>query len=572
MTAEPDPAPRRYAALVVHGMGQQKSLDTESGFAARLHQCIGLERVEAAVVQEGGDRLGVLTCVGHGAEVSVFEAYWAPETEGLAGMWEVIWFLLLTAWNGLQGIGSRFSRTVFGQDYQYQPRHATMELILLLLCYVTSLLGVCLGGALVGLGTLVEALFRVRIGVFCVPGLTVVAFWGWPLPVYVVGAHGLAWLVLWLTKRIGASGPRVLTPLSAIAAGMALWSAPAALDVGLWRVTEVECPSGASPIEWTWFGALLLLPLIPIFVAFGTGAFKTLAYGWLGQAALPGGKAQGEIDSAARADVRLLWLTTFGTLVVTGIASYQFGPAVLGQPGPVSRALPWWHLLPVASLWLLLLLGYAFLRYFLVQFVGDVMIYVFSFRSDRFDAVRKQIRDRVANILASIAMSDRARDGVAVVAHSLGSVVAFDALNAVLKGSSERCRPGADRLGERLRLLLTFGSPLDKIAYFFDREAVRRATAEAVLLRNRLVSADRPLLSSKAARQFSWVNLYSPLDLVSGRLDYYDPPRDQPVTGYRPVENIRDPQVVTPLMAHVEFEERKTLYRLVWERLSGSPG
>ena len=97
---------------------------------------------------------------------------------------------------------------------------------------------------------------------------------------------------------------------------------------------------------------------------------------------------------------------------------------------------------------------------------------------------------------------------------SLGSVVAYDVLNRLL--IDHRLNPdGVPEIAGRTRLFLTFGCPLDKTAFAF---AAQGAGTEA---REALVASFQPLITDEDARP-RWVNIYSPWDIISGSLDYYD--------------------------------------------------
>ena len=98
---------------------------------------------------------------------------------------------------------------------------------------------------------------------------------------------------------------------------------------------------------------------------------------------------------------------------------------------------------------------------------GDVTAYVSAYRLDRFTELRNRIKEVARKTAAAIYEATRdekskvwAYESVAVVAHSLGSVIAYDALNALLVEDTV----SAERrdVAMRTRLLLTFGSPLEK--------------------------------------------------------------------------------------------------------------
>ena len=111
-----------------------------------------------------------------------------------------------------------------------------------------------------------------------------------------------------------------------------------------------------------------------------------------------------------------------------------------------------------------------------------------------------------------------------------------------------------DILG-RTNLLLTFGSPLDKTSFVFALHG-RQATET----REALVVAVQPLIQDYRYRPFPWVNVWSPNDMISGRLDYFDadPPDPQ-----RRVMNVPDSEATIPLVAHTEYWKN----HLVWEKL-----
>lgn len=68
---------------------------------------------------------------------------------------------------------------------------------------------------------------------------------------------------------------------------------------------------------------------------------------------------------------------------------------------------------------------------------------------------------------------------------------------------------------------------------------------------------------------FSWVNIWSRMDIISGSLEYYeDPPTKVPqIPPERRVHNFHDPQAWVPFAAHVQYWHgkllRQQLYRYV---------
>lgn len=63
-----------------------------------------------------------------------------------------------------------------------------------------------------------------------------------------------------------------------------------------------------------------------------------------------------------------------------------------------------------------------------------------------------------------------------------------------------------------------------------------------------------------------WVNIWSPADIVSGSLDFYDDPAK---SGGREVVNLVDPAASTPLLAHIEYWRNRLLFEQLYEALMG---
>jgi len=113
----------------------------------------------------------------------------------------------------------------------------------------------------------------------------------------------------------------------------------------------------------------------------------------------------------------------------------------------------------------------------LVNYFGDVQIYCSHDENSRFFVLRQSILRTVEATLASILRktTDGKVDGkpfydrVIVVAHSLGSTIAMDALmnlhNLVKEGGFTQDQ------WRRIRAFVTLGSALEKTKYFFDAQA-----------------------------------------------------------------------------------------------------
>ena len=147
---------------------------------------------------------------------------------------------------------------------------------------------------------------------------------------------------------------------------------------------------------------------------------------------------------------------------------------------------------------------------------------------------------------------ERAYEQVLVAGHSLGSVIAYDSLNELMN----RCQASAIRdqaiyatadqivknqperggihRGDLARItgLVTFGSPLDKVHYFFrenvpDNESIRTQIISLLhSFRTRPSNNDYGIyrLQPYVANQLNnvkWLNAWSKQDPVSGMLHFY---------------------------------------------------
>jgi hypothetical protein len=241
---------------------------------------------------------------------------------------------------------------------------------------------------------------------------------------------------------------------------------------------------------------------------------------------------------------------------------------------------------PMSHIWRLFLAGVAFVaefvalrmfaERFLVQFVGDVAAYISPFKVSTFEELRHEIQDRARTVAKFIYESRSAGSTkllyhrVFFVGHSLGSVIAYDAFNdainrdAIPNGWTPGSAQNAYEVVNRTRLLLTFGSPLDKTAFIFRTQ---RTNAE-VDLREALATMMQPLIVDYANRRGRWINLWAPSDWISGRLTYYDSPNRPPDAD---VCNLRNKGAVRPWYAHTRYWTDPLFSGVLYSALTGKP-
>jgi hypothetical protein len=201
-----------------------------------------------------------------------------------------------------------------------------------------------------------------------------------------------------------------------------------------------------------------------------------------------------------------------------------------------------------------------YVKSLLVQYVGDVMVYVTAHQVNRFHDLRDRIQATAARVATTLYRQGGYKRYV-FVGHSLGSVIAYDTLNRLILEEEQANRPMQHG---KVAALITFGSPLDKTAFVFRTQAekspVREAIAATVQPLIQTVESGRPAIP--------WVNLWSSQDIVSGELNFYSAPGGETADG---VKNRTDPDADIPLYAHVQFWENKALADVMARAVSGAP-
>jgi hypothetical protein len=168
------------------------------------------------------------------------------------------------------------------------------------------------------------------------------------------------------------------------------------------------------------------------------------------------------------------------------------------------------------------------------SYVGDIALYVKGPADSPFARTRARLQAALVARLRTLVAADRYEpyDAVLLVGHSLGSVLALDALDILAaEARAERADSGGVAALQRLRGLFTFGSPLDKVAYFFrerigDEEAVRAELAAfwRGTRRQREPRDPGPYALEPTAPSYPWLrwwHLHAPRDPISDALWLY---------------------------------------------------
>lgn len=557
--------PARIAVLALHGMGQQIPFETldqvQSNFcAAASRQGVNLPQPGVRVAKVGDEVLRRAEIQMNPGEVHFYEAYWAPLTEGRVGLRDVVSFLRLGGGNGLRHSLklSTSWRFMFGKRFPF-PRSLAISLYLALALLAVS--------SLVALNAII---------------LGVAAATNWlPAPP--------AWFGEAQALQDDLTGVASLVSLVGAAFGACLFLAMTRRDLArgkLWRLPSLQ----RFVLNLLFYLTLVVLIASAAIMAWLVGKHADPSIRTSVLNPLLGGDAPAmqvaTVTTAATVLIALIalagWLVKlipgkllaplarfvadgcfFLVLAVSAAAGgYMLAP-LLGlempsfSPDELLSPLPWLFDNRRVWVWAALISLSGFARSFLVQYLGDVAAYVSPHTLDRFNEIRERIRTEVfktARALYAARSSDGTPeyDQVALVGHSLGSVVAYDTLNHLI--NQDLLSDAPLDVNTRTSLLLTFGSPLDKIAYLFQIQGTRTSDT-----REALANAVQPLIRSYEYRKFRWINVYSKDDIISGSLDLFDDGTGNPQS----VQNEVDPYSSIPLVAHTEYWR----VHQVWDRL-----
>jgi hypothetical protein len=231
----------------------------------------------------------------------------------------------------------------------------------------------------------------------------------------------------------------------------------------------------------------------------------------------------------------------------------------------------WWRALALLVLWFALIAEALFVRSFLIEYVGDVAAYISPYKDSKFDEIRTKIQNVGLGVGKTIYGFGPASSAVphyqkiVVVGHSLGSVLAYDTLNALINLDNVSAQHDRRQVMRRTRALLTFGSPLDKTAFIFRMQTKN----DQSWIREQLAASVQPLIVSYRlyrTENFEWINIWSKRDVISGELNYYDD-GTWPANKWPCVRNMIDRKAWKPIVAHVQYWNnpllREQLYNLV---------
>jgi hypothetical protein len=202
-----------------------------------------------------------------------------------------------------------------------------------------------------------------------------------------------------------------------------------------------------------------------------------------------------------------------------------------------------------------------FVASFLRSFVGDIQTWATYQETDVNYRKRRQILDEVVALMSHVLLDERCTR-VVVVAHSLGSAIAVDALLEL--GRANRARSAVPLLWPlklaKLDALVTLASPIDKIHHFFESRPTPSRLYDRVVDEVRGDLGAVPF-AQDGGRRLQWVNLWDAADVISGSLE-------SPGSAAAPPRRVRNVRVRTyllpdPAASHMDYLRNRQVLRTI---------
>jgi len=545
-TQEAPPAsPPVQAILVIHGIGPQQPFQALDRFVNGLRDALRLDGLSVTTThrffrrEEALDNSFMIEAFKREGETAYFrldvhEFYWAPLVQGKASFAQVARWLLATGFTPVRRLAFNIPLVVRrGMDRSHQLLELGRELRRLL--YV-------------------------------------------PLV-----AFGLVWLAASLVSQSSALAKQILDALAPMLPSLMTWSggataalalvaAIAAIGLGLSIPEQIgdlwELRKNGPPQD-------------------GVGRAASRAYDaeknpftGLLKGAMAGAKSLSDEASAqwhAELQARL-WFLPLSLLALVVAVALVIWISLPSPPGAVFPAPVVHNFLSqllkteLGIVILLLLIAFALKRVF-VDYVADIALYTTANENSAFFVTRAALL-REATSRVRYLLREEQYASVAIAGHSLGSVIAYDAIT-LLRTEAQFSRerdvredevalshtvPITDKHFAKLTTLITFGSPLNKVLYFFrTRTKVYETFRRHILQEERgfrllpdLLARD-PIIEASGTTpihdKVHWVNVFSPMDPISARLVFYRKIVERP-RWYR-----------IPGKCHVDYWQDRKFYR-----------
>jgi hypothetical protein len=202
----------------------------------------------------------------------------------------------------------------------------------------------------------------------------------------------------------------------------------------------------------------------------------------------------------------------------------------------------------------------------LTDYLGDVEAWATYEETDVKHEARQRVLDTSLEVLTHV-LGDPACERVAIVAHSLGTSVAHDALLALTRRNRafrpENPMAGPVPLG-KIEHFVTMGSPIDKIEYFFESYASEFHRYKRVVeaLRGDIGS---PPFTDNRKPHVHWINFWDEGDVISGAL--HSPASGAEFSHHVDNYHIASLRFPDPGASHAGYFDNRTVIRTIFEAI-----
>lgn len=208
-----------------------------------------------------------------------------------------------------------------------------------------------------------------------------------------------------------------------------------------------------------------------------------------------------------------------------------------------------------------------FLLWFLGRTASDIRLWASIRENEKNYRLRRAIIDKAKRAITHV-IKDAHCTRIIIVAHSLGTSIAFDALRELGKHNIARLetRPKEVLQLSKLSHFITLGSPIDKVSYFFESKDSQHYRANRVRETMRGDLSREPFFRN-GKQQISWINIWDDADIISDALYC---PLSQKHDGSRflgaTIENIQIASGIfpNPYKTHTRYLENRTAVALIF--------
>lgn len=202
-----------------------------------------------------------------------------------------------------------------------------------------------------------------------------------------------------------------------------------------------------------------------------------------------------------------------------------------------------------------------FVRRYIREWLGDVKIWVTHQETASHYTIRKSILDNARQTFSHVIQKyNGLNNRTIVLGHSLGSTIAYETL---LSLSEDQLTNDTFKLElNKISHFFTYGSPIDKIHYFFEARRAQDNTKSSALQYIR----EKPIehLLNKNNHQIQWLNFHDHGDAIGGPLETPRLPGQM-----SSINNIYTPNAYFPTIItnHAEYTNNNHMLTYLWHAL-----